>query len=47
MNARITVMGAPVFAISQGLNGTWVNPSNLGQGFLFGFNTASRFLFAA
>jgi plastocyanin len=47
MNARITVIAAPTFAISQGLNGTWVNPSNLGQGFLFDFSTANSFMFGA
>lgn len=46
MNARITVRAAE-FAISQGLNGTWVNPNNLGQGFLFDFSTGNRFMFGA
>jgi plastocyanin len=47
MNARITVLAGVGFAINQGLNGTWVNPDNLGQGFLFDFSTANNFMFGA
>ena len=46
MNARIKVRNLKS-AISQGLNGTWVNPNNLGQGFLFDFSTGNRFMFGA
>ncbi len=45
MNARITVRSA--FSIVQGLNGTWVNGANLGQGFLFDFQTSNSFMFGA
>ena len=45
MNARITVRSA--FSIVQGLNGTWVNGNNLGQGFLFDFQTSNSFMFGA
>lgn len=45
MNARITVRS--VFNIVQGLNGTWINPNNLGQGFLFDFQTSNSFMFGA
>ena len=45
MNARITVRSA--FSIVQGLNGTWVNGNNLGQGFLFDFQTSTSFMFGA
>lgn len=47
MNARITVRAPTTFAIAQGIAGTWVNPNNLGQGFLFDVDMTSSFMFVA